>query len=154
MKNLTKKFIFFIVSYWMVSGIVGAATGTDASKSKISETPSVHLTRHEIIEKLQLTDIQKKQIRDTRAAYRINVLKLDNQIKLKKVELENELDKPEPDETQIDLLTDQLGVLYGQRLNVKVKASIELEKKILTPQQSDLLKTLQDKDSSTTDEIL
>ena len=154
MKNLIKIFIVFIVSYWMVLGMVGAATGKDASKNKISETPAVHLTRHEIIEKLQLTDVQKKQIRDTRAAYRITVLKLENQIKLKKVELENELDKPEPDETQIDLLTDQLGILYGQRLNVKVKASIELEKKILTPQQSDLLKTLQDKDSSTTDEIL
>jgi Spy/CpxP family protein refolding chaperone len=154
MKDLIKIFMFFIVSYWTVSGMAGAATGTDASKNKISEAPAVHLTRHEIIEKLQLTDVQKKQIRDTRATYRINVLKLDNQIKLKKVELENELDKPEPDETQIDLLTDQLGILYGQRLNVKVKASIELEKKILTPQQSDLLKTLQDKDSSTTDEIL
>jgi Spy/CpxP family protein refolding chaperone len=154
MKNLIKILIFFFVSYWMVAGMAGAATGTDASKTKTSEAPTVHLTRHEIIEKLQLTDVQKKQIRDTRASYRINVLKLDNQIKLKKVELENELDKPEPDETQIDLLTDQLGVLYGQRLNVKVKASIELEKKILTPQQSDLLKTLQDKDSSTTDEIL
>jgi Spy/CpxP family protein refolding chaperone len=155
MKNSIKIFMVFIVSYLIVLGVAGAASGeADASKNKPSEVQTVHLTRHEIIEKLQLTDDQKKQIRDTRATYRIDVLKLDNQIKLKKVELENELDKPEPDQTQIDLLTGQLGVLYGQRLNVKVKASIELEKRILTPQQSDLLKTLQDKDSSTTDEIL
>ncbi|HXL73484.1 MAG TPA: hypothetical protein VN963_07670 [bacterium] len=156
MKNKIKILLFFFAVNIAVLRTAEAVTTTDADSGKLkpTEVPSVHLTRHEIVEKLQLTDIQKRQIRETRAAYRINVAKLENQIKLKKVELENELDKPEPDPAQIDILTGQLGVLYGQRLNVKVKASIDLEKSILTPQQSDLLKTLQVKDSTATDEIL
>lgn len=156
MKNKMKILLFFFAINMVILRNAGAVTSTDADSAKLkpTEVPSAHLTRHEIVEKLQLTDLQKKQIRETRAAYRVNVAKLENQIKLKKVELENELDKPEPDPAQIDILTGQLGVLYGQRLNVKVKASIDLEKRILTSQQSDLLKTLQVKDSSATDEIL
>jgi Spy/CpxP family protein refolding chaperone len=154
MKKQTKILSLLFVAILMVWGTAQADSITDAAKVKPTEVPSVHLTRREIVEKLQLTDVQKKQIRDTRAAYRVSVAKLESQIKLKKVELENELDKPEPDQTKIDLLTEQLGVLYGQRLNVKVKASVELEKKILTPQQADELKSLQVKESSASDEIL
>jgi len=154
MKNQTKIFALLFAAVLAFWGTAQADSVTDAAKAKPTEVTSVHLTRREIVEKLQLTDVQKKQIRDTRAAYRVSVAKLESQIKLKKVELENELDKPEPDQTKIDLLTDQLGVLYGQRLNVKVKASVELEKKILTPQQADELKSLQVKESSASDEIL
>jgi hypothetical protein len=68
---------------------------------------------------------------------------LEGKIKVKQVELENELEKPNPDQTKLDLIIQEIGVLYGQRLSVKVKAKLELEKKILTPQQVDLLKTLE-----------
>src|ERR1700677_4338605 len=110
MKNKIKILLFFFAVNIAVLRTAEAVTTTDADSGKLkpTEVPSVHLTRHEIVEKLQLTDIQKRQIRETRAAYRINVAKLENQIKLKKVELENELDKPEPDPAQIDILTGQL----------------------------------------------
>ena len=154
MKNQTKILSLLLAVVLTAWGTAQADSSTEAAKVKPTEVTSAHLTRREIVEKLQLTDAQKKQIRDTRAAYRVSVAKLESQIKLKKVELENELDKPEPDQTKIDLLTGQLGVLYGQRLNVKVKASVNLEKKILTPQQADELKSLQVKESSASDEIL
>jgi Spy/CpxP family protein refolding chaperone len=154
MKNQMKILSLLFAVVLTAWGTAQADSTTEAVKVKPTEVTSAHLTRREIVEKLQLTDVQKKQIRDTRAAYRVSVAKLESQIKLKKVELENELDKPEPDQTKIDLLTEQLGVLYGQRLNVKVKASVELEKKILTPQQADALKSLQVKESSASDEIL
>jgi Spy/CpxP family protein refolding chaperone len=154
MKNAIKIFVFLFAAHSVFLGTARAVTNMDSDSAKSRPTEVPRLSRHEIVEKLQLTDDQNKKIRETRAAYRISVAKLDNQIKLKKVELENELDKPEPDQSQIDILTGQLGVLYGQRLNVKVKASIELEKQILTPQQADLLKTLQVKESSASDEIL
>jgi hypothetical protein len=64
------------------------------------------------------------------------------------------LDKPDTDPAKVDVLTGDLGVLYGQRLNVKVKASIQLEEKILTPQQADMLKSMQVKESAASDEIL
>lgn len=152
MKNQIKVFVFCLAAASASIGSAQAISSSDGVKARPTEVP--RLTRHELIEKLQLTDDQKKQIRETRASYRTSVTKIENDIKLKNVELENELDKPESDQTKIDLLTGQLGVLYGQRLNVRVKASIELEKKILTPQQADELKSLQVKDSSASDEIL
>jgi Spy/CpxP family protein refolding chaperone len=154
MRNQTKILVIFFAAILAVWGRAQADPASETAKVKPVETPAVHLNRREIVEKLQLTDAQKKQIRVARAAYRVSVAKLDNQIKLKKVLLENELDKPEPDSVQLDLLTGQLGELYGQRLNVKLKASIELEKKILTPQQADMLKALQVKESAASDEIL
>lgn len=154
MKNQTKIMAISFAVVLAAMGIVRADSAPEAAKAKSTEVPSTHLTRRELVEKLQLTDAQKKQIRDTRAAYRKGVAVLDGQIKVKKVELENELDKPEPDQVKIDTMTGQLGVLYGQRLNVKVKASVQLEKKILTPQQADMLKSLQVKESAASDEIL
>ncbi len=146
MKHLMK----FVVLALFVSGAVGLAkadTGTDASK-KPTEVPATHLTHHQLVEKLQLTDDQQKQLRHLRATYRTGIAKLEGQIKVKKVELENELDKPEPDAVKLNAMTQELGNLYGQRLNLRVKTHIELTKKILTAQQADMLKSIEGKESS------
>jgi Spy/CpxP family protein refolding chaperone len=149
MKNQMK-----ILALTLAAALSAGFTYADNATPKPTDIPTTHLTRHEIVEKLQLTDAQKKQIRSVRAAYRVSVAKLDSQIKVKKVELENELDKPDTDPAKVDVLTGELGTLYGQRLNVKVKASIQLEEKILTPQQADMLKSMQVKESAASDEIL
>lgn len=153
MKDQKRISVFTLAVAVAVCGWAHADNALDM-KAKPTEVVSARLTRHEIVEKLQLTDVQKKQIRNARAAYRVSVAKIDSQIKVKKVELENELDKPDTDPAKIDVLTQELGVLYGQKLNVKVKASIQLEEKILTPQQADMLKSLQVKESAASDEIL
>jgi Spy/CpxP family protein refolding chaperone len=150
MKNQTKTLALTLATLLSAFSFAYA----DNATPKPTDIPATHLTRREVVEKLQLTDAQRKQIRSVRAAYRISVAKLDSQIKLKKVQLENELDKPDTDPAKVDVLTADLGVLYGQRLNVKVKASIQLEEKILTPQQADMLKSMQVKESAASDEIL
>ncbi len=119
-----------------------AEPGMEA-KPKPTETQAVHLTWRQIMDKLQLTSEQRQAVLKNRHAYRREMAVIEGKIKVKQVELENELEKPEPDQTKLDLITQEIGVLYGQRLSEKVKAKLELEKKILEPQQVDLLKTLE-----------
>jgi hypothetical protein len=121
---------------------------------KAKPTEIIHLTRREIIKRLQLTDDQHKLLQQHRAAYRKSIAVLDGQLKVKEVDLENELEKSDPDQDKLDLIVQNIGELKGQRLGVQVKAKLELEKKILTPQQVDLLKSLQGKDNSAADDNL
>ncbi|HTC21987.1 MAG TPA: hypothetical protein VK859_14115 [bacterium] len=121
---------------------------------KAKPTEIIRLTRREIIKRLQLTDDQHKLLQQHRAAYRKSIAVLDGQLKVKEVDLENELEKSDPDQDKLDLIVQNIGELKGQRLGVQVKAKLELEKKILTPQQVDLLKSLEGKESSTTDDNL
>jgi hypothetical protein len=121
---------------------------------KAKPTEIIHLTRREIIKRLQLTDDQQKLLRQHRAAYRKSIAVLDGQLKVKEVDLENELEKSDPDQDKLDLIVQNIGELKGQRLGVQVKAKLELEKKILTPQQVDMLKSLQGKENSTADDNL
>ena len=127
------------------------AMAADTPKTGVEAKPTEtagHLSRREIIKKLQLTADQNKRLIQQRAAFRQAMAELDGQLKVKRVELENELDKPTPDKAKLDLLSQEIGELYGKKLAEKVKAKIEFETNILTPQQVDLLKTLQGKDGA------
>jgi Spy/CpxP family protein refolding chaperone len=154
MKN--RKLAFSAVFALMSSfaGVSHADNAADSSKAKPVETPVAHLTRREIIKRLQLTDDQKQQLRHSHAAYRKAMIQLDGQLKLQEVELENELDKPDPDQVKLDAIVAKIGELYGQRLSVKIKAELELEKKILTPPQVEQLKSIQGKENPGSNEIL
>ncbi len=154
MKNQKRILALFLMLALVVCGKSAADPAADAAKPKPTEVPAVKLSRHEIMAKLQLTPAQKKQLQLARGAYRQKIAELEGNIKVKKVQLENELDKPEPDQEKIATLTQEIGTLYGQKLSVRVNASLDLEKTILTPQQNDLLKSLQPKDASSSDEIL
>jgi len=130
------------------------ATADAAVKPKPTEGPSTHLSRREILNKLQLTDAQRQQLRKTRAIYRKKIAQMDGQLKIKKVDLENEMDRPDPDAAKLDAIANEIGDIYGHKISEKIKAELELEKKILTPQQVELLRTLQGKESTASEEIL
>src|SRR5947207_4208443 len=136
MKNQRTVLALFLMLALAVCGKSSADPAADAAKPKPTEVPAVKLSRREIMAKLQLTPEQKKLLQHARAAYRKQIAELDGKIKVKKVELENELDKPEPNKEKIAALTEEIGALYGQRLSVRVNASLDLEKTILTPQQN------------------
>lgn len=105
--------------------------------------PQAHLTRKEMMDKLQVTKEQKVLLRQNRANYRKKIAVIDGQLKVKKVDLENEIEKPEPDQNRIDQLTSEIGALLAQKYSAQIKAELEIEKKILTAQQVDQLKSLQ-----------
>jgi len=123
-------------------------------QAKPTEVPSSHLTRKQILEKLQLTAEQKQELRKNRATYRKTIAELDGQLKVKKVELENEMEKPEPDEAKLKQIADEIGDVQGMKISAKIKAELEVEKKILTPQQVETLRTLQGKENPASEEIL
>jgi Spy/CpxP family protein refolding chaperone len=135
--NLAAFAIFLLVGQTLL-----AQTSSSAVKPKATETQTIHLTWRQIMDKLQLTSDQKQAVLKNRHSYRKDMVVLEGKIKVKQVELENELEKPERDETKLDLICQEIGVLYGQELSRKVKAKLELEK-ILTPQQLDALKSLE-----------
>ncbi len=149
---MNSKYLIQAIAGLFLLSSVGISYSQPASdsglKAKPTETQSGHLTRREIIKRLQLTDEQHKLLQQHRAAYRKAIAVLDGQLKVKEVDLENELEKSDPDQDKLDLIVQNIGELQGKRLGVKVKAKLELEKKILTPQQVDLLKSLQGKENS------
>jgi Spy/CpxP family protein refolding chaperone len=120
------------------------AQATNMPAAVKTKTPSPHPAhRREILEALQLTDNQRQQIQDCRAAYRKKMAELNGQLQVKQVELENEMDQAEPDQDKLADLTQSIGDLLGQRLLERAQAKITIEKQILTPQQADQLKMLQ-----------
>lgn len=133
---------------------VAQAQPIDPSKPRPTETPSVHLTRREIIKRLQLTDDQKQLLRKSHAAYRKSMAEMDGQLKVLQVELENEMDKPDPDQTKLDATVQKIADLYGKRLNVKIRAELDLERNILNPNQLEQLKSIQGKENATANEII
>lgn len=134
--------VVFVLAFSQVGFPLAQTLPGTSVKPKPTETQSTHLTWRQIMDKLQLTSEQKQAVLKSRHTYRKELVVLEGQIKVKQVELENEMEKPDPDQTKFELLTQEIGVLVGQRLLLKVKAKLELEK-ILTPQQVDLLKSLE-----------
>jgi Spy/CpxP family protein refolding chaperone len=114
-----------------------------AKPTEAPQAPAAHLTRKEMMDKLQVTKAQKALLRQNRAAYRKQIALIEGQFKVKKVELESEIEKPEPDQEKIDQLTTEIGTLLAKKYSAQIKAELEIEKKILTPQQVEQLKALQ-----------
>lgn len=154
MKNLKAALGMSVLFTLCGLGVCRADSAADSSKPKPTETPVVHLSRREIIKRLQLTDDQKQKLRVSHAAYRKAMAEFEGQLKIQQVELENELDKPDPDETKLDAIVQKIGEIYGLRLGVRIKAELELEKQILTPQQVEQLKVIQGKENAASNEIL
>lgn len=153
MKSKVLFWVFISVMAWPPL-ISRAQAPAAAPTTKPTELPAAHLTRRELIEKLGLTPDQKKSLRKNRAAYRKRIAELDGQLKVKKVELESEMEKPDYDEAKLDKIADEIGDLQGAKIKEKIKSELTVEKKILTPQQVEQLKSLQGKETTGSGEIL
>lgn len=123
----------------------GNASAASDGKVKSAETELGQIPRFQILKKLQLNSKQMDQLYTLRAHYRKTTAELTGKLQVKQVELENEMEKPEPDPVKVDQITNEIGVLYGQRIALKAKSNIQLEHKILTPDQVEKLKELQSK---------
>lgn len=145
MKNKTLHFGLLTVFTLACNGLVVAQPVSDSSvRAKPTEVPApAHLTRKEVMDKLQVTKDQRLLLRQNRADYRHKIAVIEGQFKVKKVELENEIEKPDPDLDKIDQLTSEIGTLLGQKYSTQIKAELEVEKKILTSDQAEQLKNLQ-----------
>ncbi len=141
----------FLLALFIVLGVAGvgpawAVSGNNPSpqdnKSKAAEAELSQLPRIQILKKLQLNNQQMDQLYTLRAHYRKTDAELKGKLQVTQVDLENELEKPQPDPLKVDQITGEIGVLYGQRIALKAKSNIELEHNILTPDQVEKLKEL------------
>ena len=142
-----------VLAFAIVVAFLSARAGfsVDSAQSAVQAKPTEttgRLSGREMLKKLQLTDEQHKQLRQNRAAYRKAMAVIDGELKINQVEMDNELEKPDPDQAKLDLIVQKIGELYGKKLSEKIKAKLEFEKKILTSLQLDLLKTLQGKEGT------
>jgi Spy/CpxP family protein refolding chaperone len=151
---MKSKVLFLMLFSLMACLPVIVHAQTAAPTARPTDVPAVHLSRKELMEKLNLTSEQKKALRKNRAAYRKKNAELDGQLKVKKVELESEMEKPDYDEAKLEKIADEIGDLQGTKIKEKIKSELTVEKKILTPQQVEQLKSLQGKETSASGEIL
>ncbi len=150
------KFLMTAVIFLGAAGVCPAqtlATPEPTPKAKPTEVPPPHLTKKEIYKKLELSKEQHQLLRNNRAAYRKMIAELEGKLKVLQVELENEMEKPAPDEAKLDQIAEKIGDVQGLKVSEKIKAELTVEKKILTPQQCELLRTLQGKESSAIQEF-
>jgi Spy/CpxP family protein refolding chaperone len=153
--NIRKTLLFSALAAVLFPCAYHQARADVFQTAKLKTTPTTHrLRRPEILDQLKLTFEQRKLLHEYRAAHRKKLAEIEGQIRIKKVEMESELEKSEPDQAKLDILAKEIGGLYGKRLSEKINAKMELEKKILTPQQAEQLKVIQLEESSPSEDDL
>jgi hypothetical protein len=101
--------------------------------------------------KLRLTDEQHRLLWANRAPYRMINAQIDAAVEVKKAEIENELEKPAPNQKKLTLLCQKLGKLYGEKMKCKIHYVMKVDRNILTPAQ---LTTLEDSPDSKSDPLV
>ncbi|MBF0570309.1 MAG: Spy/CpxP family protein refolding chaperone [Candidatus Omnitrophica bacterium] len=96
--------------------------------------------------KLNLTDDQKKQLKDVWHKQREAMKSTVEQIKINKEALNKELILPSPDMNKVNTFEAQLKTLHAQMADNRLSSTLEV-KKILTPEQFSKYLELQNKKS-------
>jgi Spy/CpxP family protein refolding chaperone len=147
MKSLKRTFIL-VLALGLFFTWNGRSTAGETVGQKFRKSSSHRSQALRFLKKMNLTDSQRVQIRQLRAAYRKKMAEIAGQIKVKKVELESEMEKPKPDQKKLDQINQEIGELKKQNMGETVKANLELEKNILTPEQVKQLKVGQKENNS------
>lgn len=115
-----------------------------ASSPAEAKITTRHFKKSEILRQLKLTENQKDRIRQIRRVYRKEKAETDAQFMLEMVDLENEIEKPNPNMSRLDYLCKKIGRLKGLKLKEQISTDLELKNEILTPQQADQLMNFQE----------
>jgi Spy/CpxP family protein refolding chaperone len=142
MKSI-KNIFTLILTLGLLFSWMEYATASELRSQKLRKAGSHRSQALRFLKKLNLTNTQRNQIRQLQAAHRKKMVEITGRIKVKKVELESEMEKPQPDQEKLDQINQEVGELVKQRTSQKIKARLELEKKILTSEQVEQLKTSQ-----------
>jgi len=131
----------------------GGATlaGADPVRPAVRHPGMTPNQRREIVKQLNLTDSQRLAVQQRRASFRKRMQELKNDIALKSVERDTELEKKAPDQAKVHRLTDEIGALKNQRSQENNNHQAEFEK-LLTPAQLEKWRTiLKDRKSAVAD---
>jgi Spy/CpxP family protein refolding chaperone len=111
------------------------SAGADPGRPGVRRAKGITVQkRREIISSLNLNDSQRQAFRQRKAAYRKRNVELKNDIALKSVERDNEIEKTNPDKEKVRRLTDEIGALKNQRVQEGNNLQADFEK-LLTPAQ-------------------
>jgi Spy/CpxP family protein refolding chaperone len=94
------------------------------------------------IKKLDLSKEQKEKLFQHRADFRKRMAEIKAKIQLRKVDLENEMEKPKPDAKKVESLTQEIKDLMKERRTERTKATQELAQ-TLTPEQMEKWKQIE-----------
>ena len=83
---------------------------------------------------LNLTPEQQAQIKQQRGANKEKVMQLRQQLRAKRSELKEELDKPSVDMNKINSIVAETKTLMAEQLDLRVKGILAM-KQVLTPEQ-------------------
>jgi Spy/CpxP family protein refolding chaperone len=135
--------IFLMGSVFLLACLV-LAYGFKAPPPAKAPMAVRHSRKSEILKRLKLTENQRDRIRQWGETYREKSAESDAQFMLERVDLESEMEKANPNMRRLDFLCERIGRLKGLKLREKIGADMELEREILTPQQLDQLRDIQE----------
>ncbi len=90
--------------------------------------------RPEFVEKLELTDKQRDQVKDLFSGLEKKRIQLRADLQLKKLELREAMDSPDPDEGKVRKLAREMGSIRTNIHLTRIDQKLGL-RKILTPEQ-------------------
>lgn len=94
-----------------------------------------------VVEKLGLSKEQKQRLEKLQMEMEKENIKVQAELRIKRLELKSLLDEENPNRKEIDKKVQEIGGLHTQLLKNKVYSILEL-KKVLTPEQEEKLKTM------------
>jgi Spy/CpxP family protein refolding chaperone len=151
MKSI-KSIFTLALTFGLIFSWIEYATASEAPGQKLRKAGSHRGQALRLWKRMNLTASQRNQIRQLQEEHRKKMAEITGQIKVKKVELESEMEKPQPDQKKLDQINQEVGELMKQRNSEKIKARLELEKKILTPEQVEQLKAKEKEANTGADE--
>lgn len=96
-----------------------------------------------LIKKLGLTEEQKEKVQSIRSGAEKEKIRVQAELQIKQIDLQEELEKKTVSEKKVDKLIDDIAQLQKKMLENKIKTMLAL-KKVLTPQQQEKLKNFMD----------
>ncbi len=97
----------------------------------------------DIMKMLNLSPAQKEQVQNQRSANKQKWSELKEKTRSKRLELKQELEKPEIDKNKINAITADIKTLMGEQIDLRIDDILAM-KRILTPEQ---FKKLQERKS-------
>ena len=92
----------------------------------------------ELMQEIGLTAEQQEKIRALKGEHKEKGEEVMSQLKTKKIELRDELNKPESDNARIQKIVNEAADLYKKKTELNVESVLGM-KKVLTPEQFELL---------------
>lgn len=140
---MTRSLILLAVPLLMSIGWTSSEAAAGSPRvSPRARKAALQAQHRQIVRKLNLTAEQRQKIAAYKAEHRKKIAEIDAALHVKRVELENEMAKPEPDQAKVAALTGEIGQLKASRDLQRLKARKALDE-ILTPEQRDELRRMQ-----------